>query len=109
MSVISWPDLPHFLNSATEPNTFSCAFWSCASCWPFVSEAGNGSPCILRSSGLLSKVSRCEGPPAMQRWMIRFARIGKCGLPMTPRPRSVPAPWASAPPDSMPSAIPPSP
>ena len=55
--------------------------WSWASCWPAVKDSGNGLPWSASSCGLGSKDSNCDGPPAMQRWMTRFARAGKCSPP----------------------------
>ena len=84
---ISWPDWPCFLNSANGPRASARVFCSCASCWPLVNDSGNGWPWSRFSSGLKSKVSNCDGPPAMQRWMMRLAsRSATCGLPPnTPR------------------------
>src|SRR5689334_10443272 len=86
-SEISAPDWPHFLKAQKEPLAFSSVFWSCASCWPAVKEAGKGFPSSSLRRGLKSKVSRWEGPPAMQRWMMRLALTGKWGGLMTPRQR----------------------
>ena len=35
---------------------------------------------LLARAGLGSKVSTCDGPPFMNRWMTRLALAGKCGF-----------------------------
>ena len=45
---------------------------------------GQGRPSSRVSSGLGSKVSRCEGPPFMNRKITRFARAAKCGAGASP-------------------------
>src|SRR5258706_2892007 len=86
-SEISAPDWPHFLKAQKGPRAFSTVFWSCASCCPAVKEAGKGLPSSSWSLGLKSKVSKWEGPPAMHRWMMRLALMGKWGGLMMPRQR----------------------
>src|SRR5688572_25195566 len=73
---ISWPDLPKRVNGWRGPKQLSCWFWSWAIGWPLVNDSGIGLPFISASLGLWSKVSRCEGPPAMVSQMTRFARAG---------------------------------
>ncbi len=41
---------------------------------------GSGLPAYFSSAGLGSKVSTCDGPPFMNRWMTRLALPGKCGF-----------------------------
>ena len=72
-SEISWPDWPCRRKSTNEPRALSVAPCNWASCWPFVNDSGNGWPSSRFNSGLGSKLSNCEGPPAMQRWITRFA------------------------------------
>src|SRR4051794_403946 len=62
---ISWPDLPNFLNDVCGSKHLRAWFCSCAIGWPLVKDSGMGLPAISASLGLKSKVSRCEGPPAM--------------------------------------------
>ena len=52
-SLISWPDLPYFLNvDAAGRSTFSFCPWSWAIGWPLVNDSGIGWPCISASFGL---------------------------------------------------------
>src|ERR1017187_9047142 len=83
-SHISWPDLPNLRNSCCGPKHTSGRPWSCAICWPLVIDSGIVLPCISRSFGLKSKVSRCDGPPAWYRKMMRLALAGWCSGLTTP-------------------------
>src|SRR5262245_10116737 len=67
MEDTSSPDLPHFLNSCCGPRQLSLAPWSWAIGCPLVIDSGIGWPVILVRVGLGSRVSRCDGPPAMYR------------------------------------------
>jgi len=51
-SEIIWPDWPWGWNSQNGPRAMRALFWSCASCWPFVNDSGNGWPCSSFSRGL---------------------------------------------------------
>ena len=61
------------MNGCCGPKQLSFCPWSWASCWPLVRLSGIGLPCIAASFGLGSKVSRCEGPPAIVSQMTRLA------------------------------------
>jgi hypothetical protein len=112
-SLISVPDFPCFVKPTNEPRPLSSAFCSWASCCPLVNDSGKGFPSRALSAGFQSKLSNCEGPPAMQRKITRLALTGKCGCWIAPRQSSGlvrpedAAADASRP--SMASAMPPSP
>src|SRR5580692_12620932 len=70
-SEISMPDLPYFLNVRLVPRIreLELTFLYCTS----PNSAGRFCPSSLFNRGLGSKVSRCDGPPAMNRKIIDFA------------------------------------
>src|ERR1051326_1716719 len=78
-SETSVPDWPYLRNARFDASTVDCSnLENCnctlpklfGTCWPF----------NLASVGLGSNVSRCEGPPCMNRKMMFFAVGGKCGF-----------------------------
>src|SRR5262245_22615646 len=72
-SLISIPLRPCLLNLNGD--------WSSAPVFRSVFRTPPGGICPLRfvNSGFGSKVSTCDGPPFMNRWMTRLARAGNCG------------------------------
>ncbi len=73
------PDLPYFLKVRFVPRMRDeeLTFWYCTS----PNSAGRFWPSSSLRRGLGSKVSRCEGPPAMKRKIMDFAGAwpGMCG------------------------------
>ena len=82
---ISVPLGPIFVKGCCGPKQISLAPCSCANCCPFVMLSGIGCPSSSASFGLWSKVSRCEGPPAIVSQITRFACCGRDRLSSTPR------------------------
>ena len=82
---ISVPLGPIFEKGCCGPKQISGLPCSCASCCPFVMLSGIGLPSSSASFGLWSKVSRCDGPPAILSQITRFACCGSGGFSRTPR------------------------
>src|ERR1700722_7394135 len=75
----SIPDWPYFLNVRLQPSTPDCSnFENCSCTLPKL--AGTCWPFSWFSAGFGSNVSRCDGPPCMNRKITLFAVAGKCGF-----------------------------
>ena len=77
-SLTSRPDCPCCANLNGEAKMFP-ARALCTGCRRSLIESGSGLPSSFVSCGFGSKVSICDGPPFMNRWMTRLIFAGKCG------------------------------
>ena len=83
-SLISMPEAPCFWKPTNEPRALSSVFCSCASCCPLVNDSGKGLPSSALRAGFQSRLSNCDGPPAMHRKITRFALTGRWGRSSAP-------------------------
>src|ERR1700722_18405192 len=73
-SLTAVPDWPYCLNVHGDCKRFPVLVRS-----SFGFSNGSGFPLSLASRGFGAKVSTCDGPPDMNRKMMRFALAGYCG------------------------------
>jgi hypothetical protein len=83
-SLTSIPARPYFANFHGEGKALPSGRALPSSLLVFSGRTGSRLPSHLASSGLGSKVSIWEGPPDMNRKMIRFARGVKWGIFVAP-------------------------